>query len=288
MRHCKKWVRLTRHAHAAYVRTIDGEIAGDDGGRGEIALVIPRICYWVGDPSVALMRWWRCCGFHAPSATAILVCSAATILATASRPIPLTAPVQPCRVVDGAVDASQCGGGFDPANSTLALRSALASGAHTIRVPAMDGQPWHLAPIPGVDPICPVDPKEWGHCPALHLFNLTDLTLILEPGTVLLAIRNAFHNPAAAMIRVEHCHNLSIVGVNATIRMWREDYANPAQYIHSETRGGLAIYDSSAISIAGLAISYTGGDGIYLCVDSSGATTHRCINCIVAKADLAG
>ena len=73
----------------------------------------------------------------------------------------LTAPTPPsaaCPVVGGVVDASKCGGGFDPANATLALRAALASGAHTVRIPAMGGRPWHIAPIPGVDKICPVDP----------------------------------------------------------------------------------------------------------------------------------
>ena len=182
-----------------------------------------------------------------------------------TRPVALlTARAPKCPVVDGAVDASKCAGGFDPVNSTLALRSALTSGASIVRIPAMGGRPWYIAPIPGVDPICPIDPTQWGHCPALHLFNLTNLTVIFDPGTVLLAIRNEFHNPAAAMIRVELCRNLRIVGDNATIRMWREDFADPVKYIHSESRGGVAVYDSSAVSIKGLSISHTGGDGIYL------------------------
>lgn len=187
----------------------------------------------------------------------------------------LPARVAPCPVVAGVVDASRCAGGFDPINSTLALRSALSSGAHTVRVPAMGGRPWFIAPIPGMDPICPIDPKEWGHCPALHLFNLTNLTVILEPGTVLLAIRNEFHNPAADMIRMELCRNVSIIGVNATIRMWREDFADPVKYIHSESRGGLAIYDSSAVHVTGLDISYTGGDGLYLCVSPTSVLNTR-------------
>jgi len=46
--------------------------------------------------------------------------------------------------------------------------------------------------------------------------------------------------------------------------MWREDFADAAHYIHSESRGGLAVYDSSTVSVTGLTISRTGGDGIYL------------------------
>ena len=67
------------------------------------------------------------------------------------------------------------------------------------------------------------------------------------------------------MIRVEQCRNLSIVGgAGSGIRMWREDFADAAHYIHSESRGGLAVYDSSAVSVTGLSITHTGGDGIYL------------------------
>lgn len=198
--------------------------------------------------------------------------------ARAWTPALLNNPAPPCPVTNGVVDASRCGGGFDPVNATLALRSALSSGAHTVRVPAMGGQPWHVAPIPGTDPICPVDVKQWGHCPALHLFNLTDLTLVLEPGTELLAIRGAFRNPNAVMIRVEYCRNLSIIGSGAAIRMWREDIMDPAQhYIHSENRGGIAVYDSSMVSITGLEISYTGGDGLYL--EDVNDTVVSTVNC---------
>ena len=215
-------------------------------------------------------RTWRAAG-HASGSSA-----ASSHPPSAGRSLTASAP--PCPVTNGQVDASQCGGGFDPTNATLALRSALASGAHTVRVPAMGGRPWHIAPIPGVDPICPVDVKQWGHCPALHLFNLTDLTLVLEPGAVLLAIRGAFRNPNADMIRVEQCRNLSIVGAGAALRMWREDImAEPQQYIHSENRGGLAVYDSSAVSITGLNISHAGGDGIYM--ENVNDTVVSAVNC---------
>jgi hypothetical protein len=186
-----------------------------------------------------------------------------------------------CPEINGVVDASRCLGGFNAQDSTLALRAALnqsVTGAHTVVIPNVDNKPWIIAPIPGADPICPADATKWGHCPALHLVGLSNLTIILEAGVVLLAKRGQFHNPASSMVRVEHCTNITIKGeTGATIRMWREDYKLPTSYIHSESRGGIAVYDSSVVKIVGMTVMYTGGDGIYL--ENVNNTVVRHCNC---------
>ena len=122
----------------------------------------------------------------------------------------------PCPAVDGVVVASHCAGGFNATNSTLTLRAALASDAHIVRIPNM-GSPWRVAPSPGWDEAtgyspCHATPGEGGHCPALYLFNVSGLTLIFEPGATLAAIPGGFHNENAALLRVERCDSLTIVG----------------------------------------------------------------------------
>jgi hypothetical protein len=57
---------------------------------------------------------------------------------------------------------------------------------------------------------------------------------------------------------------VSLEGRGATFLMHRRDYANALLYNHSESRHGLQILGCRNISISGLKINGTGGDGIYV------------------------
>eukprot|EP01051_Picozoa_sp_SAG22_P016731 SAG22_NODE_2423_length_2590_cov_1.917302_3_plen_86_part_00 len=49
------------------------------------------------------------------------------------------------------------------------------------------------------------------------------------------------------------------------------------RYLHSENRGALAIYDSAAVSITGLTLANSGGDGLYL--ENTNDTSVARLNC---------
>jgi hypothetical protein len=55
--------------------------------------------------------------------------------------------------------------------------------------------------------------------------------------------------------------NVTIVGYGARLRMWRADYAKPP-YTKGEWRAGLRLAGVRNVTVLGLEISHTGGDGI--------------------------
>jgi hypothetical protein len=130
---------------------------------------------------------------------------------------------------------------------------------------ALDRSPGGVV-IPARDTPYPI--REPGLWPRSHT------VLTLEPGATLLAARGAFIEAPAGMFRgnglsmivLKDVENVSIVGHNATIRMHKEDYNTlPAYAPHpSAGRMGIILRNCSDIRIAGLTISHTGGDGIYI------------------------
>ena len=62
--------------------------------------------------------------------------------------------------------------------------------------------------------------------------------------------------------------NLTITGYGAVWKMHKLDYANTSMgYVHSEARPGLWVVNASDLSVFGLTVTATGGDGIEV-VDS--------------------
>jgi hypothetical protein len=176
-----------------------------------------------------------------------------------------------CPVVGGVVDASKCEGGFQAANSTLALRAAFSSGAQQVNIPNM-GSAWFIASIPGVDSHtgsganCPLSVHAWGHCPSIYLFNISDLIIVLEAGASIKAMPGTGKHPNSEMIRLESCHNISFVGMpGSLISGLRAEIMDPSHhYLKSENRGGITVYDTSDLTMRGLTVELTGGDGLYL------------------------
>ena len=179
-------------------------------------------------------------------------------------------PPAACPVVSGVVDASKCAGGFKAGNATAALRAAFTSGANEVRVPNM-GTPWLVASVPGADEAsgygpCPADTHKWGHCPAIYIFNVSNLTIVLEAGAQLQVVPGQMKHPNSEMIRFERCRNITIRGMpGSSLVGLRAQIMDPAQhYSHSENRGGITVYDSSEFRVHGVAVKLTGGDGLYL------------------------
>ena len=92
--------------------------------------------------------------------------------------------------------------------------------------------------------------------------NRSNLVLTLQPGVVIQAKRAAFQK--GVLLEASGAHNLMIRGEGASLRMWRADYANASLYTHSEFRMGLSFYYCHNVSVSGLEIAETGGDGIYI------------------------
>lgn len=131
--------------------------------------------------------------------------------------------------------------GFNPANATKALQAALDSGADKVIVPDV-GKPWIVTPLQ----------------------LRSNQTVIFKPGVVILAKKGKFHGLNDSLFTASGVKNLTIIGDGATWRMHKKDYANPKKYKHAEWRMGLKILGSSNVTIEGLTIEKTGGDGIYI------------------------
>ena len=121
--------------------------------------------------------------------------------------------------------------GFDPADSTAPLQSALTSGVARLVVDKMPS-PWIVTPLTGA----------------------SNLELVLEPGVEIQAKPGEFRPKGACLLSFAGCTNIHIVGYGATLRMRHEDYMKPP-YEKSEWRHALSIRSCRKDS---------GGDGIYL------------------------
>ena len=130
--------------------------------------------------------------------------------------------------------------GFDPADSTAPLQSALTSGVARLVVDKMPS-PWIVTPLTGT----------------------SNLELVLEPGVEIQAKPGEFRPKGACLLSFAGCTNIHIVGYGATLRMRHEDYMKPP-YEKSEWRHALSIRSCRNVLIEGLTLADSGGDGIYL------------------------
>jgi hypothetical protein len=129
--------------------------------------------------------------------------------------------------------------------------------------------------------------------------NISNTVLIFEPGVVieakagcfgslqdptslapLLSTRNSGPHACYPDFLSPHrgcAENLTIEGYGATLRMRKHDYMNASIYSHSEDRGGLMIYRAKNVTVRGLTVTLTGGDGLYI---------HECAGCHFSDLDL--
>jgi len=137
--------------------------------------------------------------------------------------------------------------GFQPEESTAALQAAIDSGAKKVVIERMPS-PWI------VDPLRLADDQE------LHF----------EPGAEVLAKQGSFRGSADSLFSAAGKKNIKLVGPGATLRMRRADYDGP-DYKHAEWRHVLKFHGCTGITIEGLTLAESGGDGIYLGAGPGGA-----------------
>ena len=132
--------------------------------------------------------------------------------------------------------------GYDEKDATAALQAAINSGAKKVIVEKMSG-PWI------VDKLKLVGNQE----------------LFFEPGVVIEAKKGAFHGRADSLFSAwDDVKNLKLIGPGATLKMHRDDYDNPKEYEKAEWRHAINLHGCENVTIEGLTIAESGGDGIYL------------------------
>ena len=130
--------------------------------------------------------------------------------------------------------------GFDDQNATVTIQSAINSGAPTVVVPFV-GRPYYVDPI-----------------------TLTsNQTLILEEGVVIAAREGSFRGREDCLFSAENQKEITIIGYGAVIEMRKDDYQR-RPYEKAEWRHAISLRGCSDVSIEGVTIRSSGGDGIYI------------------------
>ena len=174
-------------------------------------------------------------------------------------------PSSPC-VHDGKAVASCFGGGQRGVNSTdatVALQTALSSNASSLLIDDI-GRPWVVGP--------------------LFLSNVTNMVVEFQPAVHILARQNLFHGKHDSLLRISQAQNLTINGNGALLQMRRDDYAQPARgtcpscsnYSKAEWRSGIWLEHSDGVTLRGLTVVESGGDGVYI----AGGNNTYIVDCV--------
>ena len=146
--------------------------------------------------------------------------------------------------------------GYDPEDSTRFLQAALDSPHREIIIDAQK-TPWVALPLVG----------------------RSNKTILFEDGAWIRAKRGAYKTLTDCLLRFSGCTNVTLRGTNAKncgLRMWRDDYDDPAQYKHSEWRHALAFHGCVDVTLEGFSANESGGDGLY--VSSGPGMSRGCRN----------
>ena len=160
----------------------------------------------------------------------------------------------PC-VVNGRATASCFGS--NETDATEILQAALSSNASNLLIDDI-GRPWIVRP--------------------LFLSQATDMVIEFQPRVHILARQDWFHGPQDSLLRITQAKNLTINGNGALLQMRRDDYAQPprgtcptcSNYTKAEWRCGIWLQQSDGVTLRGLTVVESGGDGIMILGGSLG------------------
>ena len=128
--------------------------------------------------------------------------------------------------------------GYDIADSTNFIQEALNTVTDTIVIDNV-GTPWKTAPL---------------------FVNMGNVTIIIEKDVEILALPGVYEE-FDSMFRIWDVENIRIEGYGATLKMNKQEYIDLND---SEFRHGFNIGSATNITIEGLTIIDTGGDGILI------------------------
>jgi len=144
--------------------------------------------------------------------------------------------------------------GFDEEDSTEFIQKAIHSPAKKVVIPYV-GRPWIIRPLK----------------------LRSNLELLLEPGVLLLAKKDAFRGRHASIFTAVTQENITIRGYGSTLRMRKKDYQQPP-YEKAEWRMGIMLLGCKNVLLEGLRVESSGGDGIYL---GSSEKRHWCEEVVI-------
>ena len=130
--------------------------------------------------------------------------------------------------------------GFDPEDATEILQKALDSGARKIVIDKQ-ASPWITRP----------------------LFARSNCEIVFARGVEVVAKKGAFLGKGDSLLTLDRAENVKVSGYGATLRMYRSDYAAPP-YAKAEWRMSINLRSCRNVTIAGLALVESGGDGVYV------------------------
>jgi hypothetical protein len=133
--------------------------------------------------------------------------------------------------------------GWNASDATIAFQTAIRSSADTIIIDKQNGD-WITGPNLFVD--------------------LSDKTIIFQPGVVLKAKPGAFPENGDCLFELVRANQIKIIGYGAIFQMNKAEYAAMGD---GEWRHSLAINNSSNIEVFGLRMNESGGDGVYISGD---------------------
>ncbi len=139
----------------------------------------------------------------------------------------------PSDIPAGAVKASSFG--FKAGDASDALNKAMNSSAKVIVIDKQSSD-WIVKPT--------------------KFFYTKNKTIIFEPGVVLRAKKGAFYKTNHSLFTLYHPENVVIEGYGATLQM------NKSEYTTGEWRHALIILGGRNVTVKGLTIKDSGGDGV--------------------------
>ena len=108
--------------------------------------------------------------------------------------------------------------------------------------------------------------------------SLNNKTIIFENGVNLVAIPGAFSYIYATLMTLYECDSISIIGYGATFKMQKSEYII---YNNSEYRHCIALISCNNISIYGLKLLDSGGDGVIISNYTGVAYQRYCENILL-------
>ena len=182
----------------------------------------------------------------------VVFCSLILITAVEARPAVALNQRAIAELKAGKTDVAYASWwGFDREDSTAALQAAIHSGAKKVIVEKRD-DPWIVTPIQ----------------------LASDQEIVFEKGVIIQAKKGEFKAATASLFTASLKKNIQLTGAGAILQMRRADYYQ-APYKNAEWRNGISVRSCSNVSISGLVIRETGGDGVYLGVAKRGVTNQK-------------
>ncbi|HBO46204.1 MAG TPA: hypothetical protein DD670_20225, partial [Planctomycetaceae bacterium] len=146
--------------------------------------------------------------------------------------------------------------GYNPVDATSALQAAIDSGADTVIVDKMAAD-WTIQPV---------------------FLNSSNQRIVFEDGVKVVAKAGSFHGIYDCLFLANAQSNITLSGYGATLQMRKDDYLS-SDYTDSEFRMAIRLGGCTNVTIEGLTILDTGGDGV--CMASWGPDRPWCENVVI-------